>query len=60
MQTAYYIKYAEVNKKFVPVKQMFIDEFEKGNKTVVEIANISTQKLDDAMFTKAYLENLSK
>lgn len=60
MQTAYYMKYAEVDKKFVAVKQMFIDEFEKGNKSMVEIANISTKKLDDAMFTKAYLENLSK
>ncbi len=60
MQTAYFLKYTEIDRKFTPVKQIFIDEFEKGNKTVVEISNISTRKLDDAMFTKAYLENLSK
>jgi hypothetical protein len=60
MQTAYYRKYTEIEGRFVPVEQMFIDEFEKGNKTVVELSGIVTGKLDDAIFTKAYLENLSK
>ena len=39
---------------------MFIDEFEKGNKTVMEMSGISLKKLDDSIFNKAYLENLSK
>ena len=60
MMTAYYLKYTEIDKRFVPVKQIFVDEFEKGNKTIVEISGVSTEKLDDAIFTKAYLENLSK
>jgi outer membrane lipoprotein-sorting protein len=60
MQTAYFINYTMVDGRYVCVKQMIIDEFEKGNKTVVEISNISTKKLDDQLFTKAYLENLSK
>jgi hypothetical protein len=60
MQTSYYLKYTEVDGKFVPVSQLFIDEFEKGNKTSMELSGISTQKLDDSKFTKAYLENLSK
>ncbi|MDD5773070.1 MAG: outer membrane lipoprotein-sorting protein [bacterium] len=60
MQTAYYLKYTIVDNRYVPVNQMFIDEFEKGNKTVVEISNISTKKIDNSIFTKAYLENLSK
>lgn len=60
MQTAYYLKYTIVDGRYVPVNQMFIDEFEKGNKTMVEILNISTKKIDDSIFTKAYLENLSK
>lgn len=60
MQTAYYRKYTEINQRFVPIEMLFIDEFEKGNKTIVEIANIATDKLDDKIFTKAYLENLSK
>jgi hypothetical protein len=60
MISSYYPKYTTVLGKFVPIKQMFVDEFEKGNKTVVEISGIVTEKLDDKIFTKAYLENLSK
>lgn len=60
MQTAYYLKYTMIDGRYIPIKQMFIDEFEKGNKTIVDISNISTGKLEDKLFTKAYLENLSK
>jgi hypothetical protein len=60
MQTAYFLKYAQIEGKYLAVKSMFIDEFEKGNKTLLEIKNISVQKIDDYVFTKAYLENLSK
>jgi hypothetical protein len=60
MQTAYYLKFTEIKGSLIPVKQMFVDEFEKGNKTVVEISDISIDDLDDQIFTKAYLENLSK
>ncbi|MBN1532151.1 MAG: outer membrane lipoprotein-sorting protein [Spirochaetes bacterium] len=60
MQTAYFMNYTIVDGRYVPVKQLYIDEFEKGNRTLVEISGISTQRLDNAIFTKAYLENLSK
>lgn len=59
MQTAYYMNYTLIDGRYVPVKQLYIDEFEKGNKTLVELSGISTQKLSD-IFNKAYLENLSK
>jgi len=60
MQTAYYLQYTQIDGRYVPVKQMFIDEFEKGNRTVVDLSEIKTKKLDDAIFTKANLESLSK
>lgn len=60
MQTAYYRKYTVVNERYVAIEHLYIDEFEKGNKTLVEISNILTDKIEDAVFTKAYLENLSK
>ena len=41
-------------------KQLIIDEFEKGDKTLVELSGFSLENIDDAVFTKAYLENLSK
>lgn len=60
MQTAYFLKFTEVEGRYVPVKQLFIDEFEKGNRTIVEISSIAPGRLADAIFTKPYLENLSK
>lgn len=60
METAYFLQYTTVNGRYIPIKQIYIDEFEKGNKTIVEISAIATEKLDDKIFTKAYLENLSK
>lgn len=60
MQTAYYLKYTQVSGRFVPIQQLFIDEFEKGNRTVVEISEIRTGALPESIFTKAHLESLSK
>ena len=60
MVTVYYLKYTTINGKYVAIRQIYVDEFEKGNKTIVEISGISTSKLKNAIFTKAYLENLSK
>jgi len=60
MQSAYFLQYTQIDNRYVPIKQMFIDEFEKGNRTVVDLSSIKTDKLDDALFTKAHLESLSK
>jgi outer membrane lipoprotein-sorting protein len=60
MQSAYFLKYTTINGRYIPVNQLFVDEFEKGNKTKLEISGISMDKLDNQIFTKAYLENLSK
>lgn len=60
MQTAYFLKYTPIEGRYVPVEQIFIDEFEKGNKTKVDISNISLKPIPREVFTKAYLENLSK
>jgi len=60
MQTAYFLSFTKIRGRLVPVKQLYVDEFEKGNKTIVEISGISTRTLDNTIFTKAYLENLSR
>ncbi|OHD62994.1 MAG: hypothetical protein A2176_09190 [Spirochaetes bacterium RBG_13_51_14] len=60
MQTAYYPKWTVIDGKYIPIQHIYIDEFEKGNKTIVELSGISTERLDPKIFTKAYLENLSK
>ena len=60
MQTVYYLTYTTVQGRYIPVKSIFVDQFEKGNKTIQEISGISLQPVDNTVFTKAYLENLSK
>ena len=60
MATAYMRKYTVIDGRYVAIEMLFIDEFEKGNKTLVEISGISTEKLNSYLFTKPYLENLSK
>ncbi len=60
MQSAYYLKYTPIEGRFVPIEQIFVDEFEKGNKTKVDIRDISVRPIGKEVFTKAYLENLSK
>ena len=60
MNTTYYLNYTDIEGRYIPIKQLYIDEFEKGNKTIVEISGISLEALNDVIFTKAYLENLSK
>lgn len=60
MLTAYYLKYTHIEGKYILLKGLFVDEFEKGNKTVLELSGISLNALDNSIFTKAYLENLSK
>ncbi len=60
MQTAYMRKYTIIDERYIWIEMLVIDEFEKGNKTLVEISGISTKKLESYIFTKPYLENLSK
>lgn len=60
MQTAYYLKYQDVEGRQIATKMLFVDEFEKGNRTMVEVESIRTTKIADAIFTKAWLESQSK
>lgn len=60
MNTGYYLKYSTVQGHFVCIKSMMIDEFEQGNKTIMEITGIAFNPIPDSYFTKAYLENLSR
>ncbi len=60
MRTDYYLKYTIVDGQPLCVKSKYIDQFEKGNQTLMEIEAIHLGKLDDSIFTKAWLENQSK
>jgi outer membrane lipoprotein-sorting protein len=60
METSYLPKWTQVEGKYIPLRMIFVDEFEKGNKTLLELSGISLKEIDNDVFTKAYLENLSK
>lgn len=60
MQTIYITKYTRISDRYFPVKFLFMDEFEKGNRNLGTVSGISLNPIDNSLFTKAYLENLSK
>lgn len=60
MVTQYFLKYTKIDGRYIPMKQIYIDEFEVGNKSIMEFSSISTKDLGTDIFTKGYLENLSK
>lgn len=60
LETIEFSKYTRVGKSFVAGVIRVTDEIDKGNVTIVEISAFSTDKIDPKVFTKAYLENLSR
>lgn len=60
METHYLPKWTVIDGKNIWVQLVIVDEFEKGNKSIIELSGISLKPIDDNVFTKAYLENLSK
>ena len=60
METDLYTSYKEVDGRYIPLLQKFVDEVEKGRTSVLEITGISFARVDDYKFDKSYLESLSK
>ena len=60
METDLFTSYKEIDGRYVPLLQKFVDEVEKGSTSVLEITGISFSKVDNYKFDKSYLESLSK
>lgn len=60
MRTGYYTKYQLVAERQVPMRQVQVDEVEKGNRTLVDLSEIKVGPLDASIFSKAWLESRSK
>ena len=60
MHTGYYAKYQPIAGRQFPMRQVQIDEVEKGNRTLVDLTDVKVGKLDGQIFTKAWLESRSK
>ena len=60
METDLFTNYKDVDGRYVPLLQKFVDEVEKGRTSLLEITGIAFSKVDDYKFDKSYLESLSK
>lgn len=60
LRTSYFPSYAKAGDSFVPDQQLFVDALVEGKTTRVTLENISTAKIPDNVFTKAYVERVSR
>jgi len=60
MRTSYFPNYTKIGEKFMPTKMIFLDNLIEGKKTQITVTDISTDKLADSVFTKSYLERISR
>lgn len=60
MRTAYYPSYVQVGSRFIPNKMLLVDALNQGEKTQVSLGDISLSPVPDMVFTKSYLERVSR
>ncbi len=60
METVYFLKYVKIEDKYLCIKNVIVDEFEEDHRTIIEFEGISLELIDDYIFTRAYLESLSR
>jgi len=60
MRTTAYPKYVELEGKLLPAQILILDEINKGEKSQITMAEQSVTPLPDKVFTKAFLEQVSR
>ncbi len=60
MRTSLFPKYARVGERTIPTSMIFRDELIEGKRTSITVTNISTDRLPDKVFTKAYVEQVNR
>ncbi len=60
MRSGLFPSYTRVGNGVLPVQMIFIDELVEGKKTQITLSEISTAKLPDHVFTKAFLERANR
>ncbi len=60
MQSAYFAKYQPVAGRMLAMRMVFVDEVEKGNRSLVDLAEVKVGPVDPSVFTKAWLESRSR
>ena len=60
MQSSYFTKYQPIAGRQLATRMVFVDEFEKGNRSMVDLSEVKVGKVDPDIFTKAWLESKSR
>ena len=60
MQSGYYTKYQPIASRQLATRMVFVDEVEKGNRSMVDLSDVKVGKVDPDIFTKAWLESKSR
>ncbi len=60
MQSGYYTKYQPIASRQLAMRMVFVDEVEKGNRSLVDLSDVKVGKVDPEIFTKAWLESKSR
>lgn len=60
MQSAYFTKYQPIAGRQLSTRMVFVDEVEKGNRSMVDLSEVKVGKVDPNIFTKAWLESKSR
>jgi outer membrane lipoprotein-sorting protein len=60
MRTSYWPGYTKSGGIYIATKRIFVDEVIKGNKTTFSFNKVSTTKLAESTFTKAYVERVNR
>ncbi len=60
MRTSLFTDYARISGRFVPLRQLFVDNITLGEKTQLSLSDVSLGSIPDLVFTKSYLEKVSK
>jgi outer membrane lipoprotein-sorting protein len=60
LRTSYYTNYVQIGESFIPTTQIYQDGLIPEKRTQSTYTDISTKPIPDDVFSKAYLERLSK
>lgn len=60
LRTSYFPRYTRAGDAYIATQAIFVDELVEGKKTTITFTDISTAALPDSVFTKSYVERVSR
>lgn len=59
MRTSLFTDYSKIEGRFIPLKQLFVDNVTVGEKSQLSLSAVNLGPIPDEVFTKSYLEKVS-